>query len=112
MWKNEYQNFFEPNLDNNNFKYIDYSSRRETSFFKNSNDILKQVEKWVEVFIHNISHGFFPISPFTGSESEDEITACKYCEYNDICFKHKNNKRIKSEIDKYLLNKVENEVKK
>ena len=112
LWKNEYQNFFEPNLDNNNFKYIDYSSRRETSFFKNSNDILKQVEKWVEVFIHNISHGFFPISPFTGSESEDEITACKYCEYNDICFKHKNNKRIKSEIDKYFLNKVENEVKK
>ena len=112
MWKNEYQNFFEPNLDNNNFKYIDYSSRRETSFFKNSNDILKQVEKWVEVFIHNISNGFFPISPFAENESEDKIIGCKYCEYNDICFKHKNNKRIKSEIDKYFLNKVENEVKK
>lgn len=61
------------------------------------------IDQNIKVFIDYIENNKYPVSPFYDSETNNSFS-CNFCEYKDLCFVNKKNRRIKETLETMYAN--------
>lgn len=56
------------------------------------------IDQNIKIFIDYIENNKYPISPFYDSETNNSFS-CSFCDYKDLCFVNKKNRRIKETLE-------------
>ncbi len=56
------------------------------------------IEQNIKIFIDYIENNKYPISPFYDSDTNNSFS-CRFCDYKDLCFVNKKNRRIKETLE-------------
>ncbi len=82
-------------------KYLKFKIKKDGNFKKDSTfdfkDFNKKMDEFLKLFYEYYDNSNYPISPLYNSEN-DYNPPCKYCSFNDICYKKKKDYRIKENL--------------
>lgn len=82
-------------------KYLKFKINKDGNFRKDSTfdfkDFNKKMDEFLKLFYEYYDNSNYPISPLYNSEN-DYNSPCKYCSFDDICYKKKKDYRIKENL--------------